>query len=173
MTILVVSATAFIAPGIRHTHEGGSEHHFHEHSHGHSHSHHGHTHHDHSHHGHSHLRGSTEKSRSNSHLHLTFFGFRLILPDFSGDEDSVTDDSNTYACHPTSSGETSSDSIAVDVRPEFSITGLIGILALVESVLPERTRVPLSDFENRMVEREQFLRGLPRDMPLTPPPESV
>ena len=152
---IVLMATLFLSPGLRHTHEGGDEDHSHPHpqthshrhahSHKHSHSHsddvHGHTHDAHS-HSHAHHQHGGEVTAAQSHVHISFLWFEFTLPDALGSGE------KTVAVNAEDHGpaDTATDSSTVmTVTSPFTMAQLIQLMLLIPAPLPERTTIPDSN----------------------------
>ncbi|MEQ9406592.1 MAG: hypothetical protein RIK87_02660 [Fuerstiella sp.] len=177
LMVVVLVATLFLSPGLRHTHQGGDEVHSHQatHSHGAAHHHtHGHGHgHEHTHgtHGHSPSHSHQHDSQvtaAQTHVHISFLWFEITLPDFSGG------DEQPLAASAASAGgadATADSSRVVSITSPFTMARLIQLVLLIPAPLPERTTVPISDVVGWLNPSSQLKAGRLPDAPLLPPPE--
>jgi hypothetical protein len=123
LVLLTILAGSFgLRFGIRHRHEGGEAAHSHGHGHTHSHSHtrsHSHT----AGHSHAHSHGSSHShdtpETSDSHIHVTFFGVQLTLPDFGFTEPAPLVSLTPNAPSAADSGE------RVELPCPFALAGML------------------------------------------------
>jgi len=193
VSIVVLAGSLGFGLAIRHRHEagdhahshGGSSHshshahphaHSHDHSPGHSHSHrHSHTHARSTGHSHQHSEKSNEGGESNlsedggnieAHIHVSFFGFELTLPDFIGGEPAplVADDESPGA------EPFAGDIVRLPFSPGFPT--LVHLFNTLTAVSPDRVRIRSNDPPIVLMESvtAQY-QGLDAARPLLPPPK--
>ncbi len=180
LLVVVMMATLFLSPGIRHTHEGGDEGHSHavthadseQQIHAHSHGGHSHSHAEHSHglqsqHSHSHDDGG-EVNATESHVHISFLWFELTLPDFFGSDHESTAANASQAGDARPSAQSSA---TVVISPPFTMTQLVQLVFLTPAPLPERTTIPVSHLVRWMNPASLLKAGRLPDAPLLPPPK--
>lgn len=170
LMVIVVVAMLFLSPGLRHTHEGGDEHHSHQstHSHAHSHSHsHGRSH-THGRHSHGHFHGNdAEAAVVQTHVHISFLWFEFTLPDFSGGKE------QSVASVSESAGEksaTADSSTVLAITSPFTMSRLIQLVFLIPALLLERVKTPISDLVACFHPASPLQAGRLPDAPPLPPP---
>ena len=194
LLVVVMMATSFVSPGIRHTHEGGDEGHSHEvphenakphvhhdsHSHGrdsHSHAWHSHSEGGHSHsHSRAHAHGGHSQSHhddgelaaTQSHLHINFLWFELTLPDFFGGDDDSTVSSVASNSKDNDSAQSSE---TVVITSPFTMAQLVQLVFLSPAPLPERTKIPVGQLVVFFNPASLLKTGRLADAPLLPPPK--
>jgi len=160
--ILLIAAGSVLTPGVRHTHHGGDHAHSHSlsHAHPHDHGHGGH------HHPHPHRSdAATEIHAVASHVHISFFGFEWVLPDFS--DAHVTQVADQTFAYPSQavSGDTT------EVGPSFTLAQWLNFLFLFGGPLPDPTRLIPYGGSSFLTDPEIGWASRLRDAPTVPPPE--
>ena len=182
---LLVAACAgslLVVPGIRHRHDGGEvahthaaggHGHSHTHGHGHSHSHtHAHTH-SHEHDDHQSKSEPSEQDDSvadelSSHIHVSFFGFELTLPDFLNDQPAPL-----VQLDQDDQEKSSSIGDVIELPSPFSFAQLMDITLRWTAI--GCSYVQIEGHETsfcRTAIPSDFKRGIDPSAPLLPPPEA-
>ena len=182
---LLVAACAgslLVVPGIRHRHDGGGVAHTHAAGgHGHSHTHgHGHSHsHAHAHtHSHEHDDHQSESERSerddvpaeesSSHIHVSFFGFELTLPDFLNDQPAPL-----VQLDQDNQGKSSGIGDVIELPSPFSFAQLMDITLRWTAIGCSFVQIEGNETSFcRTAIRSDFQRGIDPSAPLLPPPEA-
>ena len=145
--------------GLRHRHAGGEFAHSHGHAHPHSHSH------PHSHkHPHRHPHEEPEPS---SHIHVTFFGIEITLPDFMGGEPAPLVETETSDGAHSVTGEVVT--VSGPIGPGAIVRFVTGWTAIRPELIRVTHEIPLIEFIGLSL---PLSFGVDAPSPRLPPPEA-